>query len=388
LFRVIVCKGSKTEKKLLSKYVKSGVREARKVKAKLQIEIEKLNPEKIEKRKTTFFDFCKMFLEFCRKEDLSPTTVNGYKKRLNMVLPTLGQIMLKDLDTFKLQQCITDLKNKKKERLNDDGTYAKISTTTVNGVYRTIRNVLNRAYDWEYIDANPILRVKTPSVAKTEKSSYNKNQMLEVIKKLYKVNKKRGVMYILTICTGLRRGELLGLHLDDLYLDNDNKYKCAGIFAHRSVTYDDERKEIIEGKPKTEKSKRFIPIPHFCVELLNEMLDYRKKEVKLIKEKYGKDMQIVNNLLIGINGGLMHPDSISTGWKRIVKRFDFADVSLHGLRHTYCSLQRNDNFNLSAREVADLLGHSSITMNDHYTHANRNMYNEALSVFDDIEKEL
>ena len=79
----------------------------------------------------------------------------------------------------------------------------------------------------------------------------------------------------------------------------------------------------------------------------------------------------------------MFPDSVSSKWLDFRKRHpEIRNVSLHGLRHSYCTMQMNENPNLSPADVQKLMGHSQLSTTFIYTHSNEDKTLDAISVFD------
>ena len=87
----------------------------------------------------------------------------------------------------------------------------------------------------------------------------------------------------------------------------------------------------------------------------------------------------------------MFPDTPSSKWLDFRNRHkNIRDVSLHGLRHSYCSMQMNENPNLSPADVKKLMGHSQLSTTFIYTHSNEDKTEDAISVFEkyyDVNKE-
>lgn len=125
-----------------------------------------------------------------------------------------------------------------------------------------------------------------------------------------------------------------------------------------------------------------MPIPVFCSEIIKEYLKMRDKTIQVFKKK-NKNYIPINNLFLGKLGGLMHPDTPSQKWLKFRRKNNhLKDVTLHGLRHSYCTMQMNENPNLSPADVQKLMGHSQLTTTFIYTHANEDKSQDAISVFD------
>ena len=209
-------------------------------------------------------------------------------------------------------------------------------------------------------------------------------------------------MFIIDCCTGLRRCELNGLHIEktrkhdkDIELDvefvnkDGEKYIGGLVFARHSVVFDKELKKVVERDiPKTEKGKRGIPIPPICVEAIRECIKYREKEIQLLRNKYGKDLEIVPNLFLGKTGGLMHPDTLSHNWTKFRERnkglLPNKNVTLYGLRHSFCTYMRI-NPEITINEIMNLMGHTDEKTTDNYTHSNREIGDKIIGMWDGLE---
>jgi len=226
--------------------------------------------------------------------------------------------------------------------------------------------------------------------------------LFTTIKLLLDYNKKYGGMFIIDCCTGLRRCELNGLHIEktrkhdkDIELDVEfvnkegKKYTGGLVFARHSVVFDKELKKVVERNiPKTEKGKRGIPIPPICVEAIRECIKYREKEIQLLRNKYGKDLEIVPNLFLGKTGGLMHPDTLSHNWTKFRNKhkglLPNKNVTLYGLRHSFCTYMRT-NPELTINEIMNLMGHTDEKTTDNYTHSNREIGDKIIEMWDGLE---
>ena len=294
----------------------------------------------------------------------------------NYILPEIANVPLNKVDALTIQKIINNLKDRDCVRKDKDGNTKKLSPTTVNGIYRCLRKIFNKAVLWDYIESNPVTKVKCPSVSNVEKKSYNVQELINILELLKKEDALTEALFTLAICTGLRRGEILGLHVEDIDFDNNV------VKVNRAVVWDYQNKKIVEKATKTKGSVREVPIPSFCADCLKEYLKLRERIIRRF-EKSNIDYVAPNNLFLGRNGGIMFPDSPSSKWRDFTKRHNIKKyVSFHGLRHSYCSMQMNDNSNLSPADVQKLMGHSQLSTTFIYTHSNREMKKEALSIFD------
>ena len=337
----------------------------------------KLKNGKGNKSNIKFIDFVRIYYKEYAEIELSPTTVQTGKSELkNYILPEIANMPLYKIDGLIVQRIINKLKKRKRERPDKNGNIVTLSSTTVNSVYRLLRKILNKAVAWNYIESNPVLTVNAPSVSTKEKESYNIHELIEVMLLLEKEDITTELLFNLFICTGMRRGELVGLHLDNIHLDkNFIKIEIAAV-------WDSENKKIVEKKTKSEGGVREIPIPQFCVDKIKEYLKLRERKIMNFKRK-NKNYVAPKNLFLSRSGGIMFPDTPSNKWTTFKnKHKQLKDVTLHGLRHSYCSMQMNDNPNLAPSDVKTLMGHSQLSTTFIYTHSNEDKREAALSIFD------
>ena len=79
----------------------------------------------------------------------------------------------------------------------------------------------------------------------------------------------------------------------------------------------------------------------------------------------------------------LHPDVVSSDFKRFLKRHNLPDIPLHGLRHTNATLQIAGGVPLTT--VAKRLGHAStVTTSKIYAHAIQSADEQAAALLDNI----
>ena len=393
-YMIVKEKGTKNGRKKFREYVIGNKTEARARKNSFLAEIEKQDISNIDKKNITFFEFCEhYFIPYCYEEGHSPPTIYRYKRNLNDVMNDLGNLTFKKIDRLLLQKVISKVKNRKKKTPSKRTDTDKISSTYANDIYRTLRNALNRAVDWDFIEYNPLLRIKCPPIDTPEQESYNKAELFEIIKLLHNHQKKYAAMFILEICTGIRRSEILGVHLNDFDFEYESinylgdKEIIGKVEIKRSAVWDDVKKQMVEVKTKTPKSKRISYLPSFCATIIKDYIETdREDEIEKIKRVYGNNTPIANNLFLGQKGGIMNRNAPTDNWSRIRDEHSLKHVTLHGLRHSYCTLQRYENKELSDELVQKLLGHSSGKMTDHYSHLDREKIgSNVVSVFNELD---
>lgn len=115
--------------------------------------------------------------------------------------------------------------------------------------------------------------------------------------------------------------------------------------------------------PKTEKSKRSIPINDYMVTELIKHKKVQEEEKKKVGELY-KDLGMV---FCKEDGNYIYPRDFVRQYQKILKKAGVENKRFHDLRHTVASLLINANEN--PKVIQELLGHSTIsTTMDIYAH--------------------
>ena len=296
------------------------------------------------------------FSIYCFKE-LKTTTSYSMMNTLNKyVLKELGNEKISNITTLKLQKYFSNLRSK----------YTDISDKTIYRIYKVMKNMFNRAVDWEYISNNPINKIKIRKPKCKETAIYSREELIKILTLLKKEEIIINAIFSLIITTGIRKCELLGLCVDDI------NFKHGSISINKNINWNkfEHKYEVVS--PKTESSYREIPVPK---EILNTLKEYTLYREKIVKKN-------VNSLFINKSGYLIGFSYLDSRWKRFLDKNNLKYVTIHGLRHSYCSMQVNENPYLSLVDVQKLMGHSQLVTTFHYTHSNKNKFQEVTYVFD------
>ena len=180
------------------------------------------------------------------------------------------------------------------------------------------------------------------------------------------------VIILLTIFTGLRRGEVLGLEWQDI------DFKNSSLTVRQASQYVSAI-GIYTKDPKTETSNRMISIPDSIIKLLKE---YKRKQLEA-RLRLGDKWIETNRLFVQWNGSPMHPDTIAKWFRQFLEDKNLPHITFHGLRHTHATLLISQG--LDVRTVSNRLGHAqtSTTLNI-YAHAFAKMDREASDKLDNL----
>ena len=250
---------------------------------------------------------------------------------------------MKFYDMLENDTQIRRLKNNKGERLT-----RPLSKKTILEHHRLLRAMLHKAVYWQLIVNNPAERVQPPKTRKPKRKYYDDEQCKILLENLKDQEIKYKVAIIITIFTGVRLGELMGLEWTDIDFKN-------GIISINKASQYLSEKGVFTKDPKTESSIRDVAIPQFVISLLEEY-KYWYEEQKLL---YGELWHESNRLFIQSDGKPMHPNTISKWFVKFVEKIGLPVINFHGLRHTNATLLISQNIDVAV--VAARLGHAQIT---------------------------
>ena len=311
-----------------------------------------------------FSEFTEIWKRDYGSKELAPTTYKRYCRMLETrLLPYFGHFYINKIrptDIMKFYDLLEkDTQLIRKKGNNGSKTKKPLSGKTILEHHRLLRAMLHKAVYWQLIVANPAERVQAPKARKPKRKSYDDEQtkiLLENLEKLSIEETKYKVAIILTVFTGVRLGELMGLEWQDVDLKN------GIICINRSSQYLSDM-GVFTKTPKTESSIREIAIPEFIISLLEEYKLWYEEQ----KSIYGELWTNSDRLFVQADGKPMHPSSISKWFVRYVSTIGLPVINFHGLRHTNASLLVAQNVDIAV--ISARLGHAQIsTTLDFYVH--------------------
>ena len=311
-----------------------------------------------------FSEFVEIWKRDYGSKELAPSTYKRYCRMLETrLLPYFGRFYInkiKPTDIMKFYDLLEkDTQLVRKQGNNGAKTKKPLSGKTILEHHRLLRAMLHKAVYWQLIVTNPAERVQPPKARKPKRKSYDDEQtkiLLENLEQLSIEDTKYKVAIILTVFTGVRLGELMGLEWQDIDLKN------GIICINRSSQYLADL-GVFTKVPKTESSIREIAIPEFIVSLLEEYKLWYDDQ----KSFYGELWTNSDRLFVQVDGKPMHPSTISKWFVKFVAQIGLPVINFHGLRHTNASLLVAQNVDIAV--ISARLGHAQIsTTLDFYVH--------------------
>lgn len=304
------------------------------------------------KAEMAFGDWLDFWYQQYAKQTLRPTTQSGYENMIyNHIITDIGKIPLNKLTQNDLQQFYTRLKNGGRKVRTE--LYGKgLSDRMVRGCHAMCRKALEKAVADGIIRINPAIGCKLPPKKAKEMQVLTREEMQRFMAQA----KADGYseLFLLELCTGMRRGEIVALQWDDLNIQTGELHICRqATTVHGNIHI---------CAPKTKSSIRTVILPPDIVKILAE---YKKR----INSRWMFPSPVKED-------APYHPSAIRKVLDRTLERAECKHVRFHDLRHTFATTALANG--MDVKTLSAIIGHiSSETTLNIYTHITDNMQRSA-----------
>lgn len=277
--------------------------------------------------------------------------------RLN-IIPYIGNVPLSKVTAAMIQQMYNELQTKK-----------ELSPKTIKNVHGVLHRALEQAQKMGYIRSDPLAAVTLPRIEKKQIKPLEDKELCAFLKEI------RGspyeLVYFVTVFTGLRQGEVLGLTWD-----------CVN-FEKQTLLINKQH-----GKKKGTREYCFSSLKNDrprVIEAADGVMDALKKQ-QLRQQRWAARLKDgwdnPDNLVFTTETGrYLCNQTVYLAFKKIVRRLHLDATRFHDLRHTYAvnSLKSGDDI----KTVQEDLGHQTAAFTlDVYAHATNSMKRESANRMD------
>ena len=277
--------------------------------------------------------------------------------RLN-IIPYIGNVPLSKVTAAMIQQMYNELQVEK-----------DLSPKTIKNVHGVLHRALEQAQKMGYIRSDPLAAVTLPRIEKKQIKPLEDEELCAFLKEI------RGspyeLVYFVTVFTGLRQGEVLGLTWDcvnfekQTLLINKQHGKKKGTREYCFSSLKNDRPRVIEAAEGVMDA------------LKKQQLRQQRWAVRL-KDGWDNPDSLV---FTTETGRYLCNQTVYLAFKKIVRRLHLDATRFHDLRHTYAvnSLKSGDDI----KTVQENLGHQTAAFTlDVYAHATNSMKRESANRMD------
>lgn len=279
------------------------------------------------------------------KRSIRATTRRNYERDIRKYLtPALGTIPLADLRPHHVDDAYNSLLARAPQ---------PASASLVRHLHSTLRGALNAATKRRLIPWNPALHVELPEHVAATTSVWTPAQLTQFLASTR--GHRLHTLFRLIAVTGVRRGEAIALHWDDLDLDHAAftvRWQLVAATGGAAL-----------GPPKTRSGARVVPIDASTVA---ELRAHRVRQ-ETERQTWGTAWTEHGLVFTREDGTPLRPDYITHLATKLMRRAGVPRIRLHDLRHTNASLALAAG--VPIKVVSYRLGHSSTAItSDLYTH--------------------
>lgn len=283
-----------------------------------------------------------------RERLLKPSSVAKYRNLVQRhILPLLGKLRICDLDRGTVSGFVRALS------CGQTGSGVQLTRKTVRDVLMILEKSVRFAGELSFSVEKNELSGKTGGGKRITVLSEQEQKRLEEQLLTDTDEKKLGLL--LCLYAGLRIGEICAMRWE--CIDLCEKTLSVNVTMQRlqiAGAGTGQRTGVIESSPKSEDSRRTVPIADFLIE-------------QLLKRK----PRLQSAYLLTGSEQYIEPRSYENYYKRVLSAAGIPVCNFHTLRHTFAT--RCIESGADAKTVSVLLGHSTVRMTlDRYVHPTMN----------------
>lgn len=286
--------------------------------------------------------------------NLKPATKSVYEEHIRVHLkPYLGDVMMSNLTSQMVQRVYNMLQQEK-----------ELSPKSIKNIHGVFHRALEQAIKLGYLRINPLEAVILPRVEKRRIKAMEDDDMTAFLNAI-KGHPYENILFV-TVFTGLRQGEVLGLTWDCVDFDSNT------LLINKQ-----------HSKVKGEKEYKFSSLKNDRVRMLTvaeDVMDVLRRQ-KAQQNKWAKDLGTAfrnedNLVFTNEFGRFVANQAVYRNYKKIMEKIGLGNMRFHDLRHTFAvnSLKAGDDI----KTVQENLGHATAAFTlSTYAHATIGMKQES-----------
>ncbi len=286
-------------------------------------------------------------------EGVKPSTADLYRQDISSyILPHLGQYHLHELTTTIIQRFYNQL-------LHPSSGKKPLSPKTIRCIHGVLHQALDQAVSLGELESNPSSSCKLPKVRRKEITPLEDSQIktfLELIK-----GHPHEYLYKITLFTGMREGEVLGL-----------TWACVDMQYGNLTVKQQLRREQKKGgqyyfSPTKNGKSRTIALSPSVVYLFR-----CQKQKQMLMKAAVPEWEKTNLVFTNSKGGVLSYRTVYDCFKRIVKKMGCPELRFHDLRHQYAVIAIKNGDDI--KTIQGNLGHATAAFTlDVYGHVTEQM---------------
>lgn len=323
-------------------------------------------------------------------DDVGEQTRAQYASRIRLHLdPHIGKVPVRLLDEQRVEELIyTTLPNKKKITAGRETAEPLLRPTAIRNVFFVLSAALDYAVKKKIVERNVCRSIKTPKRSKRTDEGIHRLTWApqHLLSKLEGTEDE--ARWILAFY-GLRQSEALGLTDDCLRLNTKaratltikqqlarhksehgcgrpegNAFPCGQRYSHNCPKMKGSTGLFIKQDPKTEAGRRVIPVMEPLFSVLTE---HMKRQKTLRESPSFAPLAGMETLVFTTPSGKPRKHQVDNRqWRALLEKYEVPHMRGHVARHITVSLLISQG--VPADVVKKIVGHSDLTMTEHYTH--------------------
>lgn len=293
----------------------------------------------------TFGDWLDDWIAMKADRNIGPQTLRGYHTHAKAIKEGIGAVPITDLTPKRISDYYRHVKTEGRQ-LSRQGRGKGLSKTTIHHHHVLIRASLKQAVVMGLIQKNPTDALEAPEMEKDRKMPA---LTPEEVQTLIRVTEGTPlyVPVVLSAYAGLREGEVLALSWRNVHL-------ASSLLMVQQNAYPRQGGGMAFKEPKSEKSRRPVPLTDFVVEVLR-----RHQTTQNTIRENTPDWQDTGLVVTMEDGRAMRNDYLTKQFRKLRDELGWSDrIGFHCLRRTCATLMAHAG--VPPRVTQDFLGHANL----------------------------